>query len=96
MSDMQLTMLWYRTAEIECLVNSDHDMQQGTWHKFRIVNLLQEISEMSYSEEEEDNKQEFEEFIKLYDHLTKLAKRIQEAEVEHINNGHIVNHTSRK
>ena len=95
MSSRQLALLWLETYEIESLVNGDTDMDQGSWHKFRIGNLLKEMADYRFPEEEEEKKQKISGFMELYDHLTQLALRIQNAEVVRLERGRIINRQSK-
>ena len=95
MSSRQLALLWFDAYEIESMVNGDTDMDQGSWHKFRIGNLLKEMADYRFPEEEEGKKQKLEGFMELYDHLTQLALRIQNAEVERLERDQNVNPQSK-
>ena len=68
--------LWFEAGEIERCMNRDEVMDvglyQGTWHKFRIGNLLRDIRDQPITEES----------LELYDHLTRMAVRVQNKEAE--------------
>ena len=92
-----LALLWRDMGEIERLVNADNEMDQATWHKFRIGNLLKELADNTFQEHDIGVRNEvFEESMKLYDRLTQLALRIQNAEVERLERGRIVNPQSKQ
>ena len=53
------------------------------------------MADYRFPEEEEEKKQKLEGFMELYDHLTQLALRIQNAEEESLEHGQIVNPQSK-
>ena len=65
-----LPVLWHEVIQVEWLVKDDAGVEQATWQKFRIANLMKKLM----------NRKLTRETWRVYFHLCRLFRKIQRAE----------------
>ena len=65
-----LPVLWHEVIQVEWLVKDDAGVEQATWQKFRIANLMKKLMHRKLTRET----------WKVYFHLCRLFRKIQRAE----------------